>query len=71
MRKINQSSRFDDKNVFREKNFQISAVRMGVCAYMDASAMWVPENLFVYKAQLCGCHCKRISITSQTFTFVI
>ena len=45
MRKINQSSRFDDQNVFRENNFQISAVRMDVCAYMDASAMWVAENL--------------------------
>lgn len=45
MRKINQSPRFDDKNVFREINFQISAVRMGACAYMDPSAMWVAENL--------------------------
>lgn len=45
MRKINPISRFDDKNVFREKKFQISAARMGVCAYMDTSAMWVAENL--------------------------
>ena len=28
-----------------KKNFQISAVSMGVCAYMDASATWVAENL--------------------------
>lgn len=45
MRKINQSPRFDDKNVFREINFQISAVSMGVCAHMDPSAMGVAENL--------------------------
>ena len=42
MRKINQSSRFNDKNAFRKWKiyiFQISAVRTGVCAYMDATPL--------------------------------
>ena len=38
MRKIYQSSQFDDKNVFRGKQkIQISAERTGVCEYMDAT----------------------------------
>ena len=39
MRKIYQSSQFDDKNVFRGEKIQISAVRTGACEYMDATLL--------------------------------
>ena len=44
MRKIYQSSQFNDKNAIRKWKiyiFQISVVCMGVCAYMDATPLLI------------------------------